>query len=73
MAVMKSKDLEGKIVLTTGASSGIGAAIAQEAAARGAMSILVGRNVERLAAIEECDPRSGWPLKIIRCKPDQRT
>jgi short-subunit dehydrogenase len=52
IATMKTMDFEGKIVLTTGASSGIGAAIAQEAAARGAMSILVGRNAERLAAVE---------------------
>jgi short-subunit dehydrogenase len=44
--------LTGKVVLTTGASSGIGAAIAREAAARGAMSILIGRNAERLAAVE---------------------
>jgi uncharacterized protein len=52
MASMKIRDLEGKIVLTTGASSGIGAAIAQEAAARGAISVLIGRNADRLAAVE---------------------
>ena len=46
---MKTNDLRGKVVLTTGASSGIGAAIAREAAARGAISVLIGRNAEKLA------------------------
>jgi short-subunit dehydrogenase len=49
---MKANDLLGKVVLTTGASSGIGAAIAQEAAARGAISVLIGRNAEKLARVE---------------------
>jgi uncharacterized protein len=45
-------DLTGKVVLTTGASSGIGAAIAEEAAFRGAVSILVSRNGNRLENVE---------------------
>jgi short-subunit dehydrogenase len=49
---MQTKDLDNKIALITGASSGIGAAIAREAAARGAMSILVGRNANKLAEVE---------------------
>ena len=44
--------LRDKVVLTTGASSGIGAAIAREAAARGAISVLVGRNAAKLAEVE---------------------
>jgi NAD(P)-dependent dehydrogenase (short-subunit alcohol dehydrogenase family) len=43
---MKTTGLRGKVVLITGATSGIGAAIAREAAARGAISLLVGRNAE---------------------------
>jgi short-subunit dehydrogenase len=49
---MKINDLRGKVTLTTGASSGIGAAIAREAAARGAFSLLVGRNAEKLTEVE---------------------
>src|SRR5262249_26323662 len=50
--MMKSNDLRDKVVLTTGASSGIGAAIAREAAARGAISILVGRDAGKLDEVE---------------------
>jgi uncharacterized protein len=49
---MQSNDLEGQIVLITGASSGIGAAIAREAAARGALSLLVGRDAKKLAEVD---------------------
>ncbi|MDE7189461.1 MAG: SDR family NAD(P)-dependent oxidoreductase, partial [Muribaculaceae bacterium] len=40
--------LSGKIILVTGASSGIGQAIAIECANRGAKIVLNGRNLERL-------------------------
>ncbi|KIL44281.1 SDR family NAD(P)-dependent oxidoreductase [Jeotgalibacillus soli] len=43
-----SKDLTGKIILITGASSGLGGEIAKQCAMRGASVILVGRNEERL-------------------------
>jgi len=42
--------LEGKTILITGASSGIGKAVAQECAAAGAICIITARNEERLTA-----------------------
>ena len=44
-------DLRGRLAVVTGASSGIGRAIAEELAARGASLCLVGRRPERLRAI----------------------
>jgi NAD(P)-dependent dehydrogenase (short-subunit alcohol dehydrogenase family) len=45
-------DLTGKRILVTGASSGIGKAIAVMAAARGAIVILHGRNLDKLRAVQ---------------------
>lgn len=49
----------GQRVLITGASSGIGAAIAEAAAKRGAELILVARSAEKLEAVAEGIRRSG--------------
>jgi NAD(P)-dependent dehydrogenase (short-subunit alcohol dehydrogenase family) len=46
-----SSDLAGKVAIITGASSGIGAAIALEMMRAGTRSVLVGRDEQRLAAI----------------------
>ncbi len=43
--------LKGKVVVVTGASSGLGHAIAQEAAAQGARLLLAARRLERLEAL----------------------
>ena len=45
--------LDGKVVLITGGSSGIGLAMAKICAARGARIVLIARNKERLAAARE--------------------
>ena len=45
------QDINGKVMLVTGASSGIGRAVARAAAARGASLVLAARSVERLEAL----------------------
>ena len=51
--------LDGKTAIVTGASSGIGAAIAEAMAQAGANVVLVGRDAERLARVADlCEGRS---------------
>jgi short-subunit dehydrogenase len=45
---MSRTELEGRVVLVTGASSGIGAALAREVVARGGAAVLLGRRASRL-------------------------
>ncbi len=59
-------DIEGARILVTGASSGIGAALAEQLAGRGARLGLVARRRERLEAVRErCGPGArAWPADL---------
>jgi short-subunit dehydrogenase len=60
------KSVAGKVVWVTGASSGIGRAIALEAAAKGARVLLSGRRVEALDAVaQECKARGGQAAAVL--------
>ena len=63
--------LKGKVVLITGASAGIGAAIARAMAREGAHLIAAARRMERLTALKE-ELEGDWGVSVLPLKLDVR-
>ena len=61
------KDLRGAVAVVTGASSGIGEAVAEALARRGARVALSARREDRLAALSERLGESGGEVATITC------
>ena len=59
-----SKVFDGKLALVTGASKGIGAAVAKGLAAQGAHVVLVGRDVKALEEVEDAIHEDGGTSTI---------
>jgi len=59
------KPLSGRVILVTGASSGIGRALSIAAAASGAQVVLVGRSVRKLESVHDAIVAAGSPRPSI--------
>ncbi|HOJ39203.1 MAG TPA: SDR family oxidoreductase [bacterium] len=71
---MKTFSLTGKLAIVTGASRGIGEAIARKMAQSGARVILVARSQERLKTVAESIRQAGgqaWPVVADISREDQ--
>ncbi|MCB0682042.1 MAG: SDR family NAD(P)-dependent oxidoreductase, partial [Saprospiraceae bacterium] len=63
----KSLSLSGKVAVITGASKGIGAAIAEALAAAGAAVVLSSRRLEAVEEVAETIRRSGGEASAFAC------
>ena len=59
------KPLSGRVILVTGASSGIGRALSIAAAASGAQVVLCGRSVRKLESVHDAIVAAGSPQPSI--------
>jgi NAD(P)-dependent dehydrogenase (short-subunit alcohol dehydrogenase family) len=66
-------EYQGKVAMVSGASSGIGAAIAQELGRRGALLILVSRRAEVLAEKAEAVQAAGGEAVVMPCDVTDET
>ena len=57
---MTEQDLQGKVLVVTGAARGVGASIARQASARGARVALLGLEPDLLAEVSASCPGSAW-------------
>ncbi|MBU1174961.1 MAG: SDR family NAD(P)-dependent oxidoreductase [Alphaproteobacteria bacterium] len=62
---MTEKDLDGRVIVVTGASRGIGAAAARNAAARGAHVIAVARTVGGLEELDDDIQKAGGDTTLV--------
>ena len=67
-----SNNIAGKVVVVTGASSGLGEATARHLAANGAIVVLGARRVERIQALTEDLERQGYKAAFIATDVTQR-
>ncbi len=70
---MNQKSLAGKVVLITGASSGIGKATALEFSRYGASLVLVSKNLQKLTEVENKVNQAGVRALTIRCDMTNRS
>jgi citronellol/citronellal dehydrogenase len=66
-SVFKDKLFSGRVILVTGGGSGIGRCTAHELAALGAQVVLLGRNIEKLQAVEAEIKKDGGLVSYQVC------
>ena len=64
--------LDGRVVIVTGASSGLGAQLARALAAAGAIAVMAARRAERLAALREEIPSADAVTCDVTDEDDRR-